>query len=73
LTVAYFALATGIVVWLILVRKLSAKSWEAGLASDGELTAHESSLAGEARRPVALPRGQSLRCSACSSRRTTCA
>jgi cytochrome c oxidase subunit III len=29
LTVAYFALATGIVVWLILVRKLSAKSWEA--------------------------------------------
>jgi cytochrome c oxidase subunit 3 len=30
LTVAYFALATGIVVWLILVRKLSARSWEAG-------------------------------------------
>jgi cytochrome c oxidase subunit 3 len=29
LTVAYAALATGIVVWLILVRKLSAKSWEA--------------------------------------------
>lgn len=28
LTVAYAALATGIVVWLILVRKLSAKSWE---------------------------------------------
>jgi cytochrome c oxidase subunit III len=41
LTVAYFALATGIIVWLILVRKLSAKSWEAGPASpsniDGEL------------------------------------
>lgn len=41
LTVAYFALATGIVVWLILVRKLSAKSWEAVPASpsdiDGEL------------------------------------
>jgi cytochrome c oxidase subunit 3 len=33
LTVAYFALATGIVVWLILVRKLSAKSWEAQSAS----------------------------------------
>ena len=33
LTVAYFALATGIVVWLILVRKLSAKSWEAQPAS----------------------------------------
>jgi len=41
LTVAYFALATGIVVWLILVRKLSAKSWEAVAASpaaiEGEL------------------------------------
>jgi cytochrome c oxidase subunit III len=33
LTVAYFALATGIVVWLILVRKLSAKSWETQPAS----------------------------------------
>ena len=33
LTVAYFALATGIVVWLLLVRKLSAKSWEAQPAS----------------------------------------
>jgi cytochrome c oxidase subunit III len=33
LTVAYFALATGIVVWLILVRKLSAKSWEAQSAA----------------------------------------
>ena len=33
LTVAYAALATGIVVWLILVRKLSAKSWEAQPAS----------------------------------------
>lgn len=29
LTVAYAALATGIIVWLVLVRKLSAKSWEA--------------------------------------------
>lgn len=28
LTVAYGALITGVVVWLILVRKLSAKSWE---------------------------------------------
>ena len=36
LTVAYFALATGIVVWLILVRKLSARSWEAGLASTAD-------------------------------------
>jgi cytochrome c oxidase subunit III len=33
LTVAYIALATGIVVWLILVRKLSAKSWETQPAS----------------------------------------
>jgi cytochrome c oxidase subunit 3 len=37
LTVAYFALATGIVVWLLLVRKLSAKSWEAVPASAAEL------------------------------------
>lgn len=36
LTVAYFALATGIVVWLILVRKLSAKSWEAAAASSAD-------------------------------------
>jgi cytochrome c oxidase subunit III len=36
LTVAYFALATGIVVWLILVRKLSAKSWEAAPASTAD-------------------------------------
>ena len=41
LTVAYAALATGIIVWLILVRKLSAKSWEAqpatgALADDEE-------------------------------------
>jgi cytochrome c oxidase subunit 3 len=36
LTVAYFALATGIVVWLILVRKLSAKSWEAVPASSAD-------------------------------------
>jgi cytochrome c oxidase subunit 3 len=44
LTVAYFALATGIVVWLILVRKLSTKSWEAVPASsadiEGELGPH---------------------------------
>jgi cytochrome c oxidase subunit 3 len=33
LTVAYAALATGIIVWLILVRKLSAKSWETQTAS----------------------------------------
>ncbi len=33
LTVAYAALAAGIVVWLILVRKLSTKSWEAQPAS----------------------------------------
>jgi cytochrome c oxidase subunit 3 len=39
LTVAYFALATGIVVWLILVRKLSAKSWEAVAASADDLEA----------------------------------
>jgi cytochrome c oxidase subunit 3 len=37
LTVAYFALATGIVVWLILVRKLSAKSWEAVPASSADI------------------------------------
>jgi cytochrome c oxidase subunit 3 len=37
LTVAYFALATGIVVWLILVRKLSARSWEAGPVSAADL------------------------------------
>jgi cytochrome c oxidase subunit 3 len=38
LTVAYAALATGIIVWLILVRKLSAKSWEAvpAAAADDE-------------------------------------
>lgn len=34
--VAYAALATGIIVWLILVRKLSAKSWEAQPASATE-------------------------------------
>jgi cytochrome c oxidase subunit 3 len=42
LTAAYAALATGIIVWLILVRKLSAKSWEtqaatpAGAVADDE-------------------------------------
>jgi cytochrome c oxidase subunit 3 len=36
LTVAYAALATGIIVWLILVRKLSAKSWETLPASASE-------------------------------------
>jgi cytochrome c oxidase subunit 3 len=39
LTVAYAALATGIVVWLILVRKLSAKSWEASPASATDVEA----------------------------------
>lgn len=37
LTVAYAALATGIIVWLILVRKLSAKSWEAQPAGAADL------------------------------------
>ena len=36
LAVAYTALATGIIVWLILVRKLSAKSWETQPASASE-------------------------------------
>lgn len=36
LTVAYAALATGIVVWLILVRKLSTKSWEPQSAAASE-------------------------------------
>jgi cytochrome c oxidase subunit 3 len=36
LTVAYTALAAGIVVWLILVRKLSTKSWETQPASASE-------------------------------------
>jgi cytochrome c oxidase subunit 3 len=36
LTVAYTALATGIIVWLILVRKLSTKSWEPQPASASE-------------------------------------
>jgi cytochrome c oxidase subunit III len=35
LTVAYAALATGIIVWLLLVRKLSTKSWEATALADG--------------------------------------
>jgi cytochrome c oxidase subunit 3 len=39
LTVAYAALATGIIVWLILVRKLSAKSWEAQPASSADAEA----------------------------------
>jgi cytochrome c oxidase subunit 3 len=37
LTVAYAALATGIIVWLILVRKLSARSWEAQPASPSDI------------------------------------
>ncbi|HKS55699.1 MAG TPA: cytochrome c oxidase subunit 3 [Steroidobacteraceae bacterium] len=42
LTVAYAALATGIIVWLILVRKLSAKPWEAQAASpNGALAGDE--------------------------------
>ena len=36
LAVAYTALATGIIVWLILVRKLSAKSWEPQPAAASE-------------------------------------
>ncbi len=36
LTVAYAALATGIIVWLILVRKLSTKSWEPQSAAASE-------------------------------------
>ncbi len=39
LTVAYAALATGIIVWLILVRKLSTKSWEAQPASATDVEA----------------------------------
>jgi len=39
LTVAYAALATGIIVWLILVRKLSAKSWEPQPASASDVEA----------------------------------
>jgi cytochrome c oxidase subunit 3 len=39
LTVAYTALATGIVVWLILVRKFSTKSWETQPASASEADA----------------------------------
>lgn len=35
LTVAYAALLTGVIVWLLLVRKLSAKSWEATVGPDG--------------------------------------
>jgi cytochrome c oxidase subunit III len=34
LTVAYGALLTGVIVWLLLVRKLSARSWEAGVVAD---------------------------------------
>ena len=70
LTVAYFALATGIVVWLLLVRKLSAKSWEAQPAS---------AIEAEAPRWPAQRIGlwvfllSSLRCSVCSCRPTTCA
>ena len=37
LTVAYFALATGIVVWLVLVRKLSTKPWETQPASASDV------------------------------------
>jgi cytochrome c oxidase subunit 3 len=39
LTVAYAALATGIIVWLILVRKLSAKSWETQPAATTDMEA----------------------------------
>jgi cytochrome c oxidase subunit 3 len=34
LTVAYAALLTGVIIWLLLVRKLSARSWEAGVVAD---------------------------------------
>jgi len=34
LTVAYGALATGVIVWFLLVRKLSARSWEAAAPGD---------------------------------------
>jgi cytochrome c oxidase subunit 3 len=37
LSVAYAALATGIIVWLILVRKLSTKSWETQPASPSDV------------------------------------
>jgi cytochrome c oxidase subunit III len=35
LSVAYAALLTGVVVWLVLVRKLSTKSWEGTALADG--------------------------------------
>lgn len=38
LTVAYFALATGIVVWAVLVTRLRAKPWEASAAAAPEAT-----------------------------------
>jgi cytochrome c oxidase subunit 3 len=38
LTVAYGALLAGVIVWLFLVRKLSARSWEGGVVADD---AHE--------------------------------
>ena len=34
LTVAYGALLTGVIIWLILVRKLSARSWETGVVPE---------------------------------------
>ena len=34
LTVAYGALLTGVIVWLVLVRKLSARSWEGQVVAD---------------------------------------
>ena len=39
LTVAYTALAAGIIVWLVLVRKLSTKPWEAQPASASDVEA----------------------------------
>jgi cytochrome c oxidase subunit 3 len=48
LTVAYAALATGIIVWLLLVRKLSAKSWEPqpATAADAEAPRWQSARVG---------------------------
>jgi cytochrome c oxidase subunit III len=40
LTIAYVALATGVVVWLVLVRLLSTKSWEPQPATNVEASEH---------------------------------
>jgi cytochrome c oxidase subunit III len=46
LTVAYGALLTGVIVWLLLVRKLSARSWEGGVVADD---AHQGLTSGPAK------------------------